>query len=84
MIEKIETPAVVEVDVCDIYILSTFRASIYVVLRISRQPSVAQMVSVLRVDMGLFDSLLETPSSVISKIIVLCVSQTFLIFCVSR
>jgi hypothetical protein len=68
VIEKIETPAVLEVDVCDTYILPNLPCFIDAVLRISRQPSVAQTVLALRVDMGLFDSLPETPSGVISKI----------------
>jgi hypothetical protein len=57
VIEKIETPSVVEVDVCGFYILCTFHGIIDTLLRISRQPSVVQMASVQQEDTMAFDSL---------------------------
>ena len=54
VIEKIETPSVVEVDVCGIHVLYS---SIDIVLRISRQPSAGKMALAQQEDILLFSSL---------------------------
>ena len=65
VIEKIETPAVVEVDVCDVYSYLLYLTD--AIHRTSRQPCAGQMGLAQREGMLLFDLLPKACCTVISR-----------------